>query len=260
MTTIYYLSATGNSLQAAKRIQETLEGNGKNVRLLSMPEALQMGEVHPEGDVGFVMPLHFFALPLLAETFFQKLDLQQADYTFAVMTCGWHYMSDAFHELRKIFAAKGTRLGAAFYIDTISIYLPLGDVPPKEKKQRCLRKATARTEVVVEKIMQHKAEHENEYLNLLSRLIHHYVQKHRAELDKNFQAGEDCNGCGLCAAVCPVENITLPKGKPIWQHHCTQCLGCLHVCPQKTIDIGKSTIGCRRYRHPEITVKELLRH
>lgn len=258
MTTIYYLSAAGNSLYAAKIIMAKLKENGSDIKLISIDTAMQTGDLRPEGDTGFIMPLHFFALPLLAEDFFKQLDFSKIDYTFAVITCGWHYMSDAFHELQNIFIANGALLKATFYIDMVSIYLPLSDIPPEAKKIRRLQKAAAKTNIIAEKIVQHIEEHDHEYLNFVSRLIHEYVQKHRLELDKDFQADVECNGCGLCAVICPVKNISIVENRPTWQHHCTQCLACLHVCPCKAIDLGSRTKNRQRYRHPEILIKELL--
>ena len=256
-TTIYYLSATGNSLYMARRIQQQLEQTGQVVRLVSIAKALREQDLCPAGRVGFVMPLHFFGLPLLGEEFLTRLDLSQVTYSFLVMTCGWHYMSDAFHAVRRLFAAQGGKLSAAFYVDMVSVYLPLGDIPPEAKKNHRLQKAAVRIEKVAEAIMHEQSSYDREYLNVVSGLIHSYVRKHRQELDQDFRAGESCNQCGLCAKICPVANIHLGETGPVWQHHCTQCLACLHICPQKTIELGKTTIGRQRYHHPEIRSNEL---
>ena len=258
-TTIYYLSATGNSLYMARRIQQRLEEAGQEVQLVSIAAALHEQDLRPAGQVGFVMPLHFFGLPLLAEEFFSRLDLSQVTYSFLVMTCGWHYMSDAFHAARRLFAAKGQRLSAAFYVDMISVYLPLGDIPPEAKKKHRLQKAAVRIEKVAAAIVRQQSSYDAEYLNFLSGLVHGYVRKHRQGLDQNFRAGEACSQCGLCAKICPVENISLGEAGPVWQHHCTQCLACLHACPQQAIELGQKTVGRQRYHHPEIQIKDLLR-
>ena len=44
--------------------------------------------------------------------------------------------------------------------------------------------------------------------------------------DKSFQVDAKCSGCGTCAKVCPVGNIKMVEGKPVWQHHCETCLAC----------------------------------
>ena len=259
MTTIYYMSATGNSLQAAKHIRERLERDGQEVWLVPMDTALRTGELRPEGDVGLVMPLHFFGVPLLAEAFLAQLELAQAGYVFAVLTSGWHYMSSAVQELTELVAARRGQLAAAFYVDLVSVYLPLGPIPPAAKLAAKLGRGGQRLAAVAEKIAARRPEKDSEYLSWLSRRIHSHVRAGRQKLDKDFTVSDACIHCGLCEQICPVENIRLTEGHPAWQHHCTQCLACLHVCPQQAIDFGTKTRGLQRYRHPEVTVPELLR-
>lgn len=33
---------------------------------------------------------------------------------------------------------------------------------------------------------------------------------------KAFHVSEDCIGCGKCVKLCPLNNITLENGKPVW--------------------------------------------
>jgi MinD superfamily P-loop ATPase len=70
--------------------------------------------------------------------------------------------------------------------------------------------------------------------------------------------GESCNGCELCRKVCQVDNIRIEDGRPVWQHHCEQCLACIQWCPQEAIQVGTKTIGRTRYHHPEIKATDLM--
>lgn len=256
--TLYYLSATGNSLQMAKEL--ALQLNTKEpVRLISVPDALKNDDLQPIGPVGFIFPLHFFALPLLAETFLAKIDLTQADYTFSIVTSGFHYISSAFAELSLLVEKAGGTLHAAFYIDMVSIYLPLGDLPSARKTEKRLLAAKKRLEKIAAQINRRDNVRPTEFLSWPSKLMHRMVQKHPEKLDEEFMATASCTGCGLCVQICPKQNIILSEQQtPTWQHECTQCLACLHACPARAIEIGKKTQGKRRYRHPEITIKELL--
>ena len=76
-------------------------------------------------------------------------------------------------------------------------------------------------------------------------------------MDGGFWLNEKCNSSGVCAGVCPVNNIEMQEGKPRWLHHCQQCLACLHWCPQEAIELGKKTPGRKRYHHPEITAADI---
>jgi ferredoxin len=75
--------------------------------------------------------------------------------------------------------------------------------------------------------------------------------------DKNFITNADCNGCGLCARVCPVNNINIADGKPLWLHHCENCLACYNWCPNKAIGGGVAQKGYY-YRHPKVKIAEFI--
>jgi ferredoxin len=49
--------------------------------------------------------------------------------------------------------------------------------------------------------------------------------------DASFRTNENCTGCGTCARVCPVNNIKMVVGKPVWRHHCETCPRMLRLVP-----------------------------
>lgn len=73
--------------------------------------------------------------------------------------------------------------------------------------------------------------------------------------DKAFTASAACNGCGQCVKRCPLNNITLPDGKPLWGGRCTHCMACICYCPTEAIEYGKKSAGKPRYHfealHPK---------
>ena len=77
-------------------------------------------------------------------------------------------------------------------------------------------------------------------------------------MDRNFFADGRCNGCGICAKVCPSGNVSMVDGKPRWAGHCEQCLACLQWCPTKALQYGKKTERYQRYHHPEIKVADVV--
>jgi MinD superfamily P-loop ATPase len=69
--------------------------------------------------------------------------------------------------------------------------------------------------------------------------------------NKLFYATDDCTSCGLCEKLCNTGNIIVDK-KPSWGSNCTGCLACIHCCPQRAVQYGKSTIKKGRYKNPNV--------
>ena len=65
-----------------------------------------------------------------------------------------------------------------------------------------------------------------------------------------FYAKECCTGCGHCVQVCPLNNIRLQDGRPVWGRQCTHCMACICGCPTQAIEYGKKSQGKPRYQCP----------
>ena len=51
-----------------------------------------------------------------------------------------------------------------------------------------------------------------------------------------FRATDACIECGKCVERCPLNNIRLENGKPVWGKHCTHCMACICDCPKEAIE------------------------
>ena len=63
-----------------------------------------------------------------------------------------------------------------------------------------------------------------------------------------FRVTDACVGCGKCEELCPLGNIRLEDGRPVWGERCTHCMACISYCPAEAIEYGKRSVGKRRYR------------
>ena len=64
---------------------------------------------------------------------------------------------------------------------------------------------------------------------------------------KAFYATDDCVGCGKCVKLCPLNNVKLVDGKPVWGNNCTHCMACICYCPKEAIEYGRKSQGKLRY-------------
>ena len=71
------------------------------------------------------------------------------------------------------------------------------------------------------------------------------------KLDIKFIINDNCISCGKCEKLCPLSNIKLIEGQPIWGNHCTHCMACISRCPKGAIEYGKKTKDRIRYVCPK---------
>lgn len=56
------------------------------------------------------------------------------------------------------------------------------------------------------------------------------------------QPGKKCNGCGLCAAKCPVQAIEVQFPFQANKDRCISCMRCANVCPQHARGVNKAVL------------------
>jgi len=253
---ILYFTATGNNLYIAKRL------GGEHY---SIPKMLNSGELELEDEqIGIVFPVHWLAVPKLVEEFLDRVKLK-SNYIFAVLSYGM-VAGAAAGQLVKI----GKRNGINFhYVDTILMvdnYLPSFDME-QQKRSEPKKNIEGKLNQIVNNIGQQK----NFIVSVplfscwLTTFMKIFVylprdKKMRAKqlaFDGLFSIDNTCNGCGVCARVCPVDNIIINSGKPEYLGKCIFCLACTHGCPSNVIRL-KGERSKARYTNKNVTLKELV--
>ncbi len=252
---IFYYSGCGNSRMAA----EILAGKLKE-RLVFIPDALRAGEYEyklAEGEMlGFVWPVYCWAPPKLVLDFMGKLVLQgKPSHTWCVCTCG-DTAGRTERVFRKSLKARGMELDSIYSVIMPETYINLKsmmlDTP--ERAAEKVADAKVRLESIAKSIALHKKESQMipgkmPWLNtyVVRPLFYAFLVK-----DKYFTVSEECIGCGTCAKVCPLKNISMGEdSRPHWNGNCTTCEACYHNCPVNAIQFGKATQGKGQYKGPE---------
>lgn len=276
---IFYYSGCGNSRMAAKQLADRL-----GERLVFIPDAARAGEYEytlAEGSgktsgssgemLGFVWPVYCWAPPKLVLDFVSKLKINgRPSHCWTVCTCG----DTAGHTekvWRKALKNAGKRSGQGtmnLSLDAIySVIMPetyinlkgmMLDTPEGAAKK--VAEAKLRLEAIAESIAAGRKESTmilgpKPWLNtyIVRPLFYAFLVR-----DKYFTVSDACVGCGKCAEVCPLRNITMVQAsdaagklRPKWNGNCTTCEACYHNCPVNAIQFGKATLGKGQYRGPE---------
>ncbi len=271
---IYYFSGTGNSLRVARDISERTGGTLVPIASVTGREAIR-----PEADViGMVFPVYYGELPVLIKRFAGSLDDIGGKHIFAVCTFGGS-AGYSLKILRKIIRARGGKLATTF-----QVHMPQNSFrKPWEKHEKLYatwKKRAARTaRLIMERRRGNFFRHiflapvfmltdliinlmKPTYRKSFMKLSNASPELDTDELihlnDKSFSVNGSCTGCGVCARVCPVNNIVIEKNLPVWQHRCENCLACYNWCPVHAIEGGIAEKGYY-YRHPEIKALEIMK-
>ena len=248
---IFYYSGCGNSRFIAKSIAEALGD-----KLVFIPEAQREGKFEynlAENEMlGFVYPIYSWRPPHLVEEFVNSLRINgKPSYVWTAVTCG-----DNVGETEKIFRKEletiGLNLDGAFCFKMPNTYVNMVgmSVDEPEIANEKIAKAKEKLPKVIDLIKQH-AQYSDMIKGGLPRFKSNVIGSgfYKWASDKPFFSTDDCISCGMCAKVCPMQNITLENGRPVWHGNCNTCDACYHYCPKNAIQYGKKTKGKGQYHY-----------
>lgn len=244
---IFYFSGTGNTKWVAQQLAaatgEVLRYIPDELKAAHHDYTLQKGE-----RLGFCFPTHGWQPPRIVREFIRRSTFHNASYVYAVTTCGDN-MGFAMRILNKELRAKGLHTHAAFAVvmpetNVCFSFLHL-DTPEREQQKK--EAAKDRVGHICEVVNNCQTDVEELVKGAIpftfTYVIGGYYNKHLITDEKFWVDADVCIQCGLCARLCPVDDIT--GTPPVWKHNgqCTNCLACYHHCPRHAIHWAKMKRG-----------------
>ena len=261
---IYWFSGTGNSLAVARDLAEKTGAKLKPLAPLANAETIHS----PAEAIGLVFPVYDFKAPKIIDDFIIKFEGLEDKYLFVLCTYGISPLKCLVRLQRKL-AVKGCEIQAGF-----ALMMPHNAVGNSEftaaDRQTVLKKAKMRVSEIAEIVNKRQSmpvEAETMISALLFRglffkvvrpvvplLLH--AARHGWE-SLAFTVTDNCSGCTTCSKVCPVNNITIVKDRPVWGDNCLSCFACIQWCSREAIQLGTGQIRVERYHHPEIKSSDI---
>lgn len=250
---IFYFTGTGNSKWIAELLSKKLEEHLVSINDLLKSETLSYEfEVQPKERIMFVFPVYSWGLPTPIRIFIDRMKLINItnNKIYAVATCGDNAgLTNTM--LKEKLKEKQLQLTSCYTVQMPNCYIiiPGFDVDSNEIAKNKITHAETRIDLIVKAILENRQDDTLYCKGILawlkSKIIYPSFIKYTFKT--KFYTTDTCNHCGLCAKLCPMNNITIKNGIPVWSEKCVQCLACIHRCPQRAIEYGNITKKKGRY-------------
>ena len=247
---VLYFSSTGNCLSVARQIAEHT-----GERVMPLHKAADT-DLTAEERIGFVFPCYNGHAPAIVLRLMERLTLPKDAYCFIILPCG-ALAGNSIWAANRILKRKGVKLS---YCHKIRVpdnsALAFGRNPNKQAWK--FKKYASRLEQIKSDVANGKKARRFDSFDLLAAVPSLFDRSVMKALSPAVNV-DKCIGCGICAEVCPVGNITLTDGKAHCADRCESCLSCVHFCAQQAVELGgKRTLKNRQYHHPAVRLKDMI--
>lgn len=251
---VLYFSGTGNSRYIAKRIADALQ-----VEVVNLNEKIKANDYSPIDagqDIILVTPTYAWRIPRIVSDFIAKIELTSAKRIWFVMDCGGEIGNAAKYNV-KLADKKHLQYMGTAQIRMPENYIAMFGAPDVDKARTIVESAEPSIIGTIECIKSAQpfpTPRNNLYDRFMSGPVNPIFYKFCVKAHA-FEANDSCIGCGKCVKNCPLNNVSLKDGKPVWGKQCTHCMACICYCPTKAIEYGKTSVGKPRYHFEELKIK-----
>ena len=243
---ILYFSGTGNSNYVAKRIADA-PGDAL-VNLNDRIKASDTSSVETGERVIIVTPTYAWRIPRVVRDWLLKTELHGAKNVWFVMTCGSE-IGNANKYNRDLCAEKAISCLGTAQIVMPENYIAMFSAPQADEARQIVAKAEPSIDRAIAAIQRNQPfapTRNNLYDRFMSGPVNPIFYRFFVKANA-FTVSDACISCGQCAKRCPMNNVTLKDGKPVWGKACTHCMACICYCPVSAIEYGKKSVGQPRY-------------
>lgn len=243
---ILFFSGTGNSEYVAGRIGSGIKE--EPVNLFEKIKNHDFSEVHSDRPWVVVTPTYAWRIPRILEEWLERTSLSGSREIYFVMTCG-EGIGNSEKYLKKLCSRKGMEYKGCLPVVMPENYIAIFTTPDKEDALNTIRQAEGGIERITDLIargsvfLQPSISVKDRVKSGIVNDLFYPMFVHA----KKFYVTDTCISCKKCESVCPLSNVHLANGKPVWGTECTHCMACICRCPVEAIEYGDHSKGLPRY-------------
>lgn len=249
---VFCFSGTGNSAYVARRVAA-----GLGTEALDLFEKIKRQDhreiqVKGAGPLVVISPTYAWQIPRILKQWLEKTPLSGGKEIYFIMTCAGG-IGNAGKSLQALSERKGMEYKGCFPVVMPENYVAMFTAPDREETEKIMEQAEGEIDRII-CLLKAGESFPEPALTVKDRLSSGIVNALFYPFfvhAKKFYAEDSCISCGKCAKVCPLGNIHLENGKPVWGKACTHCMACICRCPTQAIEYGAHTKGALRYTCPK---------
>lgn len=240
-----YFSGTGNTKYCLEKFVALYD---RKVEIIPLEDAGTPEKMAYHKDIIFAYPIYYSNLPKIVRDFIcENSDVWRGKRIFIIATMGLS-SGDGAGVSARLFKRYGAQVWGGLHLkmpDCICDVKALKRTPAQNKQ--IVMKAEERIKSAIYNLKNGTPTKNG--LGLLCHIagllgqrlwFYHKTQEYSAKIQIDSST---CIKCGKCAAVCPMNNLSLSEGKVMADGRCTLCYRCVNQCSKKAITIlGKQVI------------------
>jgi ferredoxin len=244
---LFYFSGTGNTRYIAHRICHTLNNRGYEAQAVSI-EGMSIADARTLVDnssvVGLGWPIYGSDIPAIMKKFIKEMPIVEKKPLLTFCT-QMMFSGDGAVVWRSRLEAKGYVQKWAMQINMPN-NISLSGVPFKcsddyaQHEEKYLKLARKKADYLAYKVYNNAEDIKGATVfNTIAALSQRPAFKYFAHsyMIGKLGVSDICNGCGLCADMCPRNVLQIKDGRAFHENKkdCTLCLRCADFCPQSAV-------------------------
>ncbi len=237
-TAIYYFSTTGNGIDISTQLGKYLDADVYSIK--------ETSNIDNYDRIILVSPVYALGSTPPVDEFISTL---KNDKEYYIVLHYGGFLGNAKNYFGELFKKQGLSVNNVYSVQ-MPVNFTIFITPPDSTINKILLNSKDTIKNIATSIQQ------NETSTIKKNIFSFFDSLHEKAVtawrDMKFDISEECDACGYCESICPVNNISIIDNKPTFNNKCICCLACYHRCPKMAINYKDKTIGKKRYFNPNV--------